>query len=112
MRLRQSLDEYLRIRRTFGFTLEREGRWLYRFIDFLERHHSDHITTTLAVRWAMASPSGSARSAYRRLQMVRSFAKYLAATIRVPNCRRTSDCRPCRACGRHRTSTAKRRSVF
>lgn len=79
MRLRQSLDEYLRIRRAFGFKLEREGRWLVQFIDFLERHGSNHITTPLAIRWAMASPCGSATSAHTRLRMVRGFAKYLAS---------------------------------
>lgn len=78
-RLRQSLAEYLRIRRALGFKLEREARWLSCFIDFLEHQDSDHITTAFAVRWAMASPSGSAPSAHARLRMVRGFAKYLAA---------------------------------
>ena len=78
-RLQQSLDEYLRIRRAFGFKLEREGRCLLRFLDFLEHHGSDHITTPLAIRWAMASPSGSAPSAHTRLRMVRGFAQYLAS---------------------------------
>lgn len=78
-RLQQSLAEYLRLRRALGFKLEREGRWLPRFIDFLEHRDSDRITTSLAVRWAMASPSGSAPSMHARLRMVRGFARYLAS---------------------------------
>ncbi len=77
--LPQALDEYLRVRRALGFKLEREGSWLHQFIDFLARAGAEHITGPLAIRWAMASPSGSARSAHVRLAMVRGFAKYLAA---------------------------------
>ncbi len=77
--LPQALDEYLRVRRALGFKLEREGSWLHQFIDFLAREGAEHITRPLAIRWAMASPSGSARSAHARLAMVRGFAKYLAA---------------------------------
>jgi len=78
-RLQQALTDYLRIRRAFGFMLEREGRWLSQFIDFLAQHDSDHVTTPLAIRWAMAAPSGSAKSAHARLRMVRGFAKYLVS---------------------------------
>lgn len=77
--MRQALDDYLRIRRALGFKLEREGYLLPQFIDFLEAHGSVCVTTALALRWAMASPSRSVQRTIARLRMIRGFAQYLAA---------------------------------
>lgn len=72
-----ALNEYLKLRRSLGFALEREGRQLPQFVAFLEAHDSVIITASLALRWALLSPSGSQST--NRLSMVRGFAKYLAA---------------------------------
>jgi integrase len=74
-----ALTEYLKLRRSLGFALERAGRLLPQFVAFLDEHDSVIITTSLALRWALLSPSGSRRQAADRLGMVRGFAKYLAA---------------------------------
>jgi len=74
-----TLTEYLKLRRSLGFKLERAGRLLPQFVTFLDEHDSVIITTSLALRWALLSPSGSRRQAADRLGMVRGFAKYLAA---------------------------------
>lgn len=74
-----TLTEYLKLRRSLGFKLERAGRLLTQFVTFLDEHDSVIITTSLALRWALLSPSGSRRQAADRLGMVRGFAKYLAA---------------------------------
>ncbi len=56
--LRQTLDEYLSLRRGLGFKLERAGRLLPDFIAFLERHRAPAITTKLALAWAKQPPDG------------------------------------------------------
>jgi len=77
--LAQLLDEYVQIRRGLGYQLAREPHLITQFIDFLAQAGSDHITNPLAIRWAIASPGGSAQRAHDRLRMVRGFAKYVAA---------------------------------
>jgi integrase/recombinase XerD len=48
-------------------------------VTFLERAGAAHITTALALRWAMA-PQGVQRATWaRRLSMVRRFAMWLSA---------------------------------
>lgn len=78
-RLNRVLDEYLRLRRTLGFTLEREGHLLAQFVAFLESQGSAYISAPLAIRWACASPGGSLKRSHARLGMVRGFARYLSA---------------------------------
>lgn len=77
--LHRALEDYLRVRRALGFTLEREGRLLPQFVADLEREGHAYITTALALRWALVPPEISLRWAAARLAMVRGFATYLAA---------------------------------
>ena len=77
--LRQILDEYLSLRRGLGFKLERAGRLLPDFIAFLERHHAEAITTTIALAWAKQPPDGHPAWWAERLSIVRGFAKHLQA---------------------------------
>jgi integrase len=74
-------EEYLAARRALGFALRIDGQQLLAFARYADRcGHRGPLTTALAVRWAtrsaMASPIGRAR----RLDVVRPFARYLAAT--------------------------------
>jgi integrase len=78
-RLQRALEDYLRVRRALGFRLEREASWLPQFVAFLAAQRSSCITAALALRWAVASPSGAPGPAQARLRMVRGFARYLAA---------------------------------
>jgi hypothetical protein len=47
--LRESLCDYLRIRRGLGFELREEGRILEGFVEFMERAGAETITTKLAL---------------------------------------------------------------
>ena len=88
-RLNRVLDEYLRLRRTLGFRLEREGHLLAQFVAFLESQDSAYISAPLAIRWACAPPGGSLKWSHARLGMVRGFARYLSALdprTQVPDC--------------------------
>jgi len=78
-RLREAAEDYLAMRRALGFKLTTQGRHLMRFIDYCEAHHARHITTELALAWAMQTSRGSGDEVYwsRRLMVVRIFARHL-----------------------------------
>jgi integrase/recombinase XerD len=77
--LAMALDEYLALRRSLGYKLERAGRLLVDFVAYLEQASADQVTVELAVSWAMlaANPDSSWRA--QRLGVVRCFARYLHA---------------------------------
>jgi integrase/recombinase XerD len=80
--LREALQEYLQLRRALGFKLEREGLLLPQFLNFLEQEDATHITSSLAMRWAMTPSTASSRWWAVRLGEVRGFARYMA--VREP----------------------------
>ena len=77
--LENHVDDYLRLRRTLGYDLEETGRLLHRFAAELDAAGVTHITTQVAVRWALAvklsAPSSVPATRYRA---VRGFARYMA----------------------------------
>jgi integrase len=76
--LRETLADYLRIRRRLGFKLEWDQRILETFVDFLEQAGALRITSELAVMWAMLPQDAHPHWWSRRLGGVRGFARYLA----------------------------------
>ncbi len=50
--LRQTLEEYIAVRRKLGFALRLPARLLRNFVAFVEANNSTYITTALAVCWA------------------------------------------------------------
>lgn len=75
--LREDLIQYVTVRRALGTRLQEPERTLGQFVTFLEREKASHITTALALRWAMA-PQGVQHATWaRRLSMVRKFATWL-----------------------------------
>jgi len=77
--LRHRLKAYLALRRALGYRLAREGMLLPTFITFLEEHRSPHITTALALAWAMQPVNATPYWTAKRLTMVRGFAGYVSA---------------------------------
>ncbi len=77
--LEKHVDDYLRLRRTLGYDLVETGRLLHRFAGELDAAGATHITTQVAVRWALA-PKVSAPSSVpaTRYRAVRGFARYMA----------------------------------
>ena len=55
--LRLALEDYLSLRRSLGFKLERAGKLLAQFVVFCEDAGADVVTTELALAWA-ALPEG------------------------------------------------------
>lgn len=75
------VEEYLAERRALGFALRIEGQQLLAFARFVDRSgHRGPLTTALALRWAMRSKKASPIGRARRLDLVRPFARYLAAS--------------------------------
>ncbi len=77
--LRQTLNEYLGVRRALGHKLERAGRLLPGFVAFLERSGATFVSTQLALTWATQAGRGGPAWYATRLDLVRSFAKYVKA---------------------------------
>ena len=77
--LRESLADYLSMRRSLGFKLHVDGIGLLNFVSFLEKRGASHITTQLALEWAQLPHSLRSYWA-QRLCWVRGFAAYRSAT--------------------------------
>ena len=75
------VEEYLTFRRGLGFRLKVEGGMLRQFAMFADgTRHRGPLTTELALRWATATTSTDRLYGARRLEVVRCFARHLAAT--------------------------------
>ncbi len=77
--LRESLDEYLAVRRALGYKLTHAGAALIQFVEFTEREGASFITIDLALRWARQPTDAQPNQWAIRLSMVRLFARYCCA---------------------------------
>jgi integrase len=77
--LRQTLSDYLGVRRALGYKLERAGHLLPGFVAFLEKSGAAFISTQLALAWATQAGRGGPPWFAARLGLVRPFAKYVSA---------------------------------
>ena len=85
--LRDSLEDYLALRRALGFRLKTAGRLLGQFVSWLEDRGAGTITTEDALAWAVLPPGASQAWQAIRLSAVRGFAAYLHGTdpsVQVP----------------------------
>lgn len=73
-----ALEEYLTLRRSMGFKLERAGKLLAQFVVYCEAAGAESVTIQLALGWATLPEGGDPRWAAHRLLVVRGFAKHLA----------------------------------
>ena len=73
-KLQLALDDYLEVRRAFGFKLEKLAQYLRSFIAFMDEQGASHITTELALSWARQPADGHPAYWASRLGMVRCFA--------------------------------------
>jgi site-specific recombinase XerD len=77
--IRDSLVQYVAIRRALGSKFYEPALALDHFVDLLEREGTEFITTDLALRWAMEPKLAQRATWGRRLSQVRGFAKWLNA---------------------------------
>ena len=76
--LRQTLHEYVTLRRGLGHKFTQPARDLESFVTFMKKHDSGFITTKLALEWATQSRGKNASWAIK-LAYVRGFARHLQA---------------------------------
>src|ERR1700758_4569311 len=72
----QAVDDYLELRRGLGFKLVKYGACLREFVSFLEQKRTSHITTALALQFAMLHPQQEPKAQASRYSAVRGFASY------------------------------------
>lgn len=75
--LSDHVDDYLRLRRALGYKLERAGRLLPQFIDYLQAADATTVTSDLAISWAREATNARPNHWAARLAVVRGFARYL-----------------------------------
>jgi integrase/recombinase XerD len=76
--LQEALADYLTIRRAMGYKLERAGKLLTQFVDYLDDAGVTTVTIEHAVTWARLPAGGSVNWWAHRLSVVRGFAIYLS----------------------------------
>lgn len=77
--LMTSLNEYIKVRRSFGYQLKVSERNLKEFITYLRKKDCEYITVQVALEWATL-PKDVKRSYWsRRLSIIRLFAQYRIA---------------------------------
>jgi integrase/recombinase XerD len=78
--LRDSIKEYLAMRRSLGFKMKEAGRALPDFATFMERRRAPYITQALALIWAQKPTHVRPAHWASRLCHVRQFARYRSAS--------------------------------
>lgn len=75
--MRAAAATYLALRRGLGFKLVDAGSLLPGFVDYLNHHGANHVTTELALAWAKLPANTDPVWWRQRLGIVRGFAEYL-----------------------------------
>lgn len=75
--LAAALEDYLALRRSLGYKLERAAVVLADFVAHLDRAGGEQVTVEAAVDWATRTANPDSSWPAQRLGMVRCFARYL-----------------------------------
>ena len=75
----EDVFDYINLRRSLGFKLERYPQALLQFADFLEQQQASYITQKLALAWAQQPQDVQPATWARRLNIARGFARYRQA---------------------------------
>jgi integrase/recombinase XerD len=79
--LSQHAEDYLRLRRSLGFKLERAGWLLPQLVTYLEAAGAATVTSELAIAWARQPSHARPTHWAQRLAVARGFARYLQTII-------------------------------
>jgi integrase/recombinase XerD len=77
--LAAGLERYLALRRSLGYKLERCGQVLADFVAHLDDAGVSHISTEIALSWAIETTNPDSSWRAQRLSFVRGLARYLHA---------------------------------
>jgi integrase len=78
--LQRAAREYLALRRSLGFKLDKAGKVLLAFVTFMEQRRASFITCQLALTWAQQPMAVQPPEWAYRLSVVRGFARHRSAT--------------------------------
>ena len=78
--LRSAVEDYVDLRRSLGFKLRDMAAGLIDFVSFLEQKAAPHITTPLALEWAMQPKHHQPSDWAKPPGFVRVFARHWSAT--------------------------------
>jgi integrase/recombinase XerD len=78
-RLSKAVRDYVSLRRSLGYKLQKAPGLLTDFVAFLNENKADHITIPLALQWAQRKPGVQPAEAAQRLTCIRGFARYWSA---------------------------------
>ena len=79
--LSQHVEDYLRLRRSLGFKLERAGYLLPQLVVYLEAAGAATVTSELAIAWARQPAHTRPNHWAQRLAVARGFARYLQTIV-------------------------------
>lgn len=72
------VNEYIKYKRNIGYKIKIEGYELQRFATYTRKtNYSGSLTSGLAFKWATLNPNNSIWYMSRRLETIRTFAKYI-----------------------------------
>jgi len=74
--IREAINDYLIMRRGLGFKLVQDEHFLQNFASFMEARGASHVTTELALEWALQPKGCSIGHPAKRLIAVRGFTRY------------------------------------
>lgn len=75
------VDDYLRLRRSLGYKLEREGLWLADLAVYVEGANAATLTNDLTIGWASQRAGAGPNGWAKRLGVARKFAGYLQTIV-------------------------------
>jgi len=77
--LRHTLSDYLAVRRSLGFKLDRAGKLLAQFVNYAEEQGEQHLRISTMLAWATLPVDSTRNWLSTRLSVVRGFASHLHA---------------------------------
>jgi len=78
--LRNTMEEYLALRRSLGFRLRDVAGTLRNFVAFAESQTTSHVTIDSVLQWVKLSTAKESATLAQRLHIVRRFAMWRSAT--------------------------------
>ena len=91
-KLRQAVEEYVRLRRNLGFKLHEASKGLLDFARFMEQHRASYITQALALAWAQQPLHVQPAHWAQRLSSSADLRSIAAQPIHVHRFRRRACC--------------------
>ncbi|OGT42302.1 MAG: hypothetical protein A3F13_07245 [Gammaproteobacteria bacterium RIFCSPHIGHO2_12_FULL_40_19] len=75
-----SLHDYINVRKSLGYKLTEQERYLKSFVKFLKKKNCQYVTVKLATEWATLPRDAKLATWSQRLSIVRLFARYRIAS--------------------------------